>query len=532
MNQESRVTLPRTVAVLAALALLLVGAGATYLLMNANVTSGPGAARDVPDRPSKTAPPSPAEAPARGGTSALPDVEIQLGADAVKRAGILATPVSEAGSTSTIRLPGVVAPNAYHQVTVTPLVSGRITAVAAQLGERVRKGQAIAEIYSPELAEARTRYVSAVAMLEAHDRELQRTQKLVEIGAASRQELERIHAEHLSQTATVQSARARLGLLGVAASRLDKAGVEKSSATTAVPAPIDGIVTERTANVGLNVDPATKLFTVMDLSTVWIVADVHERDMARVRVGSDAAITSDALSGNVRHGRISYIDPQVSPETRTAKARIELANSSGELRLGMYVDVVVTNAAVTPAIVIPKSAVQNVGGRTVVYLADANTPGKFIEREVRLGQTAGDRVEVTSGVESGDLVVRSGSFYVRAERDRLGLRSAANADGLGASRAIAPTASPQPAVQTARISVTDHGLEPAKIVLKAGGPAKITFVRTSDKTCATEVVIPSLNLKRALPLNEPVDIELTSPPTGEITFTCGMDMLKGVIVVQ
>jgi membrane fusion protein, heavy metal efflux system len=427
MNQESRVTLPRTVAVLAALALLLAGAGATYLLMKVNATSGPGAAGDVADGPSRSAPPSPAEAPASSGTSPLPDVEIPLGVDAVKRAAIVVTPVSDGASTSTIRLPGVVAPNAYRQVAVTPLVSGRITAVTAQLGERVRKGQAIAQIYSPELAEARARYVSAVAMLEAHDRELQRTQKLVEIGAASRQELERIHAEHVSQTATVQSARAQLELLGVAVSRLDKGGVEKSSATTAVPAPIDGIVTERSANVGLNVDPATKLFTIVDLSTLWIVADVHERDMARVRVGSDAAITSDASTGDVRHGRISYIDPQISPETRTAKARIELPNSSGKLRLGMYVDVVVTNAATTPAIVIPRSAVQNLGDRTVVYLADAKAPGTFIEREVLVREASGDRVEVTSGVQSGDLVVTSGSFHVRAERERLGLRSSANA---------------------------------------------------------------------------------------------------------
>jgi membrane fusion protein, heavy metal efflux system len=532
MNQESRVTLPRTAAVLGAVALLLAGAGATYLLMKANVAPGPGAPGDVADGPTRSPSAPPSETAARSGTSPLPDVEIQLGADAVKRAGIVVSPVSEAASTSTIRLPGVVAPNAYRQVTVTPLVSGRITAVSAQLGERVRRERPIAQIYSPELAEARTRYVSAVAMLEAHDRELQRTQKLVEIGAASRQELERIHAEHVSQTATVQSARAQLELLGVAVSRLDNAGVEKWSATTAVPAPIDGIVTERAANVGLNVDPATKLFTIVDLSTVWIVADVHERDMARVRVGSHAAITSDALAGGVRHGRISYIDPQVSPETRTAKARIELPNSSGELRLGMYVDVVVTDSDMTSAIVIPKSAVQNVGDRTVVYLANAKAPGKFIEREVRLGQTAGDGLEVTSGVDSGDLVVSSGSFYVRAERERLGLRSAANVGGPDAGRTLSSSAPARSAVQTARISVTDQGFEPAKIILKAGGPAKITFVRTSDKTCATDVVFPSLNLKRALPLNEPVDIELTSSPTSEITFACGMDMLKGVVVVQ
>ena len=161
---------------------------------------------------------------------------------------------------------------------MTPLVAGRVTNVGPALGDRVCRGQTLAEIYSPALAEAQTRYVSAQAMLDAHDRELTRTQKLVEVGAASRQELERIHAEHAAQSAAVQSARSQLELLGLSASTLDSLTPgSKISATTTVPAPDHGVVTERATNVGLNVDPATKLFTVVDLSTVWVVADVYER---------------------------------------------------------------------------------------------------------------------------------------------------------------------------------------------------------------------------------------------------------------
>src|SRR6185369_1409789 len=168
------------------------------------------------------------------------------------------------GTSSTeLRLPGVVEPNAYRQVVVTPLVAGRVTKVGPALGDRVRRGETLAEIYSPALAEAQTRYVSAQAMLDAHDRELQRTQKLVEIGAASRQELDKIHAEHAAQTAAVESARSQLELLGVSTSALEKvASGHNLTPTTNVPAPIDGVVTERGANDGLNVDTATKLFTV------------------------------------------------------------------------------------------------------------------------------------------------------------------------------------------------------------------------------------------------------------------------------
>jgi RND family efflux transporter MFP subunit len=256
-------------------------------------------------------------------------------------------------------------------------------------------------------------------MLDAHDRELQRTQALVEIGAASRQEMERVHAEHSAQTAAVQSARSQLELLGVSASAIDALGSGSSvNATSSVPAPIDGVVTERVANVGLNVDQSTPLFTIVDLSTVWIIAEVYEKDLPRVRVGNDATVTTDAPPGLPLRGRISYIDPQVNSETRTAQVRVEVANLRGELRLGMYADVVVARASGASVPVVPRSAVQNVGDRTVVYLANPKEPGQFTEREVRLGDTFGKEVEVTSGVQPGDVVVTEGSFFVRAERER------------------------------------------------------------------------------------------------------------------
>jgi membrane fusion protein, heavy metal efflux system len=195
------------------------------------------------------------------------------------------------------------------------------------------------------------------------------------------------------------------------------------SATTSVPAPIDGVVTERGANVGLNVDPATKLFTVVDLSTVWVVADLYERDFSRVRVGSQVAITTSARPDLTLGGRVSYIDPQLSADTRTAKVRIEVPNQRDELRLGMYADVVVAGASGASAPRVPRKAVQTVGDRTVVYLANVTGPGQFVEREVRLGQTSGELVEVLSGVQPGDAVVSEGSFIVRAEGQRLGLRS-------------------------------------------------------------------------------------------------------------
>jgi len=538
MTSDTRVTMHRGAAALLALALLAVGAGAMYVLMR----SGAGTGERVVNMPSPAtagAPPpggrqSAPEATARNNTLLL-DVVVPLSQEAVERAGIVVAPVAGGASSAEMRVPGVVEPNSYRQVVVTPLVAGRVTKVEAALGDRVRRGQTLAQLYSPALAEAQTRYVSAQAMLDAHDRELQRTQKLVEIGAASRQELERIHAEHAAQTAAVQSARSQLELLGLSVSALDRLTPGQNvSATTNVPAPIDGVVTERGANVGLNVDPATKLFTVVDLSNVWVVADVYERDLSRVRVGSAAAFTTSAYPDLTLHGRVSYIDPQVSPETRTAKVRVEVSNPRGELRLGMYGDVVITGASGGPTPRIPRSAVQSVGERTVVYLSNPKEPGKFIEREVRLGQTSGGDVEVTSGVKPGDVVVTKGSFFVRAERDRLGLRPAFGRTSTDAGRASSTPGSDggNGSVQTVKIVVNEQGFEPSKVTLKAGAPVRITFLRTTDKTCATEVVFPSLSLKRDLPLHKPVAIEFTPEKPGEIAFACGMDMFRGTLIVQ
>ena len=528
MTSDTRMTMHKGAAALVAIALLAVGAGATYLSMRNDA----GAGAPIANMESPAAAQKPTGASAVTIDTPLSDVVVPLSRDAVERAGIVVASVTSGTAGTDLRLPGVVEPNAYRQVVVTPLVAGRVTKVGPALGDRVRRGQTLAEIYSPALAEAQTRYVSAQAMLEAHDNELQRTQKLVEIGAASRQELEKIHAEHSAQTAAVQSARSQLELLGVSASALENmAPGQNVSATTTVPSPIDGVVTERGANVGLNVDTATKLFTVVDLSTVWVVADLYEKDFSRVRVGSDVAITTSARPDVTLRGRVSYIDPQVSADTRTAKARIEVANTGGELRLGMYADVV-AGASGTSALRVPRNAVQNVGGRTVVYLANPKEPGKFIEREVRLGAISGEQVEVVSGVQPSDVVVTEGSFFVRAERERLGLRPTTNPTNATPTPASSSDGRNSEATQTAKVVVSEQGYEPAKLTLRAGAPARITFVRTTDKTCGTEVVFPSLNIKRPLPLNESVVIEFTPQRSGDIAFACGMNMLHGTIVVQ
>jgi cobalt-zinc-cadmium efflux system membrane fusion protein len=364
---------------------------------------------------------------AHGGSSATAtgagEAIVSLTPEMMTRAGITTVRVSAGATAGELRLPGVVQPNAYKEVAVTSLVSGRITQVHADLGARVMAQDPLATVYSPELAEAQTKFIAARAEQLTHQQRQTRTQRLTAIGAASREELEMHEAERARVDAEVEIARARLALLGIPEERTQRlAGPQDVVTTIAVRSPLAGVVTQRVANVGLNIDPATPLFTVVDLSTVWVIADLYERDFARVGVGSAAIVTTGAYPGVSIGGRVSYIDPQMQQETRTAKLRIEVPNGSGQLRLGMYVDAHLGTTAARSGVFVPKSAVQNVGADTVVYVPDETQPGRFVERKVEVGDAREGQVMVIAGLEAGEQVVTEGVFFLRAERERIQAR--------------------------------------------------------------------------------------------------------------
>ncbi len=545
MTDAGRLSMSRAAAAAVGMVLLLAGAGVTLVLGRWGSITGRGgvdmANTTTPSTPA-SGPPITAAAPALAPVdSPLPDIVVTLTEDAVSRAGIEVAPVGIAVAPDAVTLPGVIEADAYRSVAVTPLVAGRITRIDAELGQQVKRGVTLAVIYSPGLAEAQTKYLSARAELEAATQELHRTERLVEIGAASRQELERIRASHITRATTVEGARAQLVLLGMtpaAVGRLTSASM--ISASTSVPAPIAGVVTERQANPGLNVDPSTPLFTVVDLSQVWVQGDLYEQDFSRVRVGSPATITTTAYPGLSLTGRVAYIDPQLNEQTRTDRVRVEVMNPRRELRLVMYAEMRI-GAPERSAVTVAREAVQTVGDRQVVYLARPGQRGQYIEREVRVGDPDGTMVEIRSGLNPGDVVVTKGSFFVRAERERLGLRASggpasaavAGMPGMAMGRAAAPPVPAAPApTDVVKIRVGDAGFEPARVEVQKGAVVALEFTRVSDKTCATEIIVPSRQIRKALPMNTPVRVEMRAPESGEVAFSCGMAMLKGAVVVR
>ena len=312
---------------------------------------------------------------------------------------------------------GVVQANIYNETPVVSLVGGIVRSVSAELGHQVRRGQRVAVVFSSELAEAQSRYLTAVAALDEHHRHHLRTIKLVEIGAASRQDLEMATSQYREAESNLVNLRQKLLLLGMTAQRIDSLNsASQISSEVTVPSPSSGTVTSRTVNPGEVIEVNKEMMRVTDLSTVWVIGQVYEKDLATVRVGSGANITSDAYPGRVFRGRVSYVDPKIDPATRTAQVRIELANPRQIFKIGMYVNIAF--GALGPAEkttpVVPKDAVQSIGNQQFVFVATGK-PEEFILRPLRVGPEANGFYPVLEGLSAGDRVVVAGSFMLRAE---------------------------------------------------------------------------------------------------------------------
>jgi cobalt-zinc-cadmium efflux system membrane fusion protein len=312
---------------------------------------------------------------------------------------------------------GVVQANSYKETPVVSLVGGIVRSVRGELGQNLKRGQTVAVVFSNELADAESRYLTALAALDEHHRHHLRTMKLVEIGAASRQELETAMSQYREAESNVANLRQKLMLLGMSSPRIDALNsTSQINSEVTVPSPSSGTITSRSVNPGQVIEANKELMRVTDLSTVWVVGQVYEKDLATIRVGSGANITSDAYPGRVFRGRISYVDPKIDPATRTAQVRVELRNPGQVLKIGMYVNVAfgALGVAEKTTAVIPKAAAQNIGNQQFVFVA-TDKPNEFLLRAVRLGPESNGVYPVLEGLNVGERVVTEGSFLLRAE---------------------------------------------------------------------------------------------------------------------
>jgi len=290
---------------------------------------------------------------------------------------------------------------------VVPRLAGVAEAVPAALGETVSKGQVLAVIASTALSEQRSEWLTAQRRREAAQASYERESKLWQARISAEQDF--LQAQTALQEADIalRNAQQKLAAVGAGDSVADGAALNR----LAIRAPFDGTVVEKHLALGEAVKEDASIFTVADLGTVWAEFAVAPKDLATVRVGQKAVVSSSALAGQAE-GVVSYVGALLGEQTRTARARVTLTNPRGAWRPGLFVTVAVLGDSQAVPIAINADAVQTMGNQTVVFKAVA---GGFVATPVQLGRTDGSKVEVLAGLAPGDRVASSNSFVLKAD---------------------------------------------------------------------------------------------------------------------
>ena len=309
---------------------------------------------------------------------------------------------------------GTVAFNGDRSTQVLAPVSGPITQILVSPGAVVRKGQPLATVTSPDFAAATSGYRKALSTWRNAQHVAELDEQLFKNDAIPRRELEQAQTDAASAAADRDAAEEQLRALGVDASAIEavKANRAVAAAAAVIRAPIDGTVVEKLVTPGQLIQAgATPAFTIADLSTVWVMANVFESDLAQVAAGETATITSGA-SGAPVTGTVAYVGSLVDPATRATSVRILAPNPRDMLKRDMLVNVKIRAAQARNALVLPASAIlrddQNL---PFVFVAQPNN--HFARRSVTLGGRTGDLYEVRAGLAAGDRIVSNGALFVQ-----------------------------------------------------------------------------------------------------------------------
>jgi membrane fusion protein, heavy metal efflux system len=301
-------------------------------------------------------------------------------------------------ATSQIVATGTVTPDVARTVPVVSLATGRVVEVKARLGDTVKKGQVLLVVQSADIAAAFSDYRKAVADEKLANTQLERAKLLYGKGAISLNDMQVAEDAEAKAQVDVENTTEHLKVLG--------GNVDHPAAVVNLVAPISGVITDQqiTNAAGVQGLASPNPFTISDLSTVWIVCDVYENDLPNVHVGETAEIRLNAYPGKVLTGRISNVSPVLDPTIRTSKVRIEVANPSGILRVGMFVSATFHGQKKETHAAVPASAILHLHDRDWIYVPAGDK--KFRRVEVVAGQQLpGNLQEIISGVKAGQQVV-------------------------------------------------------------------------------------------------------------------------------
>jgi len=349
---------------------------------------------------------------------------IELTPEAASQIGIETELVAVRALPSVLETTGQVDFDANRLTHVSPRLSGRAHSVAVQLGDDVERGQSLAVLDSIELGQAKAAFIRAQARHDLSDKNYERERGLLADRISSEREVLAAEALFLEAAADYSAAEQTLHLYGLSDGEVERLrNADPRASLYTVRAPLSGRVVEKHITLGELVTPERNVFTIADLSHVWIWIDVYERDVRHVHVDDEVAVVLDAYPGTTFLGTVSYLSDQVDARTLTVRARVVVPNPDGKLRPGSFATVRITDphaehgtTAGSEVIVVPQRAVQRDGDESVVFVVVGD--GRFERREVELGRRATGLVEILVGLNAGERVVVEGTFVLKSEASK------------------------------------------------------------------------------------------------------------------
>ena len=312
--------------------------------------------------------------------------------------------------TRSLRLTGAVAYNSFRTTPVITQVSGPVSRVVVVPGQRVRQGEPMLYVASPDYSQLRTNYLKAKDAYALAQKASARAQDLYQHQAIAEQNLEQVQSAEVQANGDLLAAQAALKVMGVT----DPDALVKAPPSFEVPvkAPIGGLVVEQDVSAGQLLQPGnTQCFMISDVSTVWVLVNVYQKDLPYVRVGDQVTIQTDTYP-EAFHGRIAYVAASLDPNTRTLQARIETSNPGEKLKKDMYVVATVNAGTIKNAIALPDAAVlRDTENLPFVYAAAGSN--QFGRRSVTLGESLNGQTEITGGLKPGDRIIGNGSLFLQ-----------------------------------------------------------------------------------------------------------------------
>ena len=349
--------------------------------------------------------------------------EVRLTPAQVKLAAIKSVVVQPGRVNVELEVPGEVGVNEDRVVNVVPRVSGVARAVSGFLGDRVKAGHVLAVIDSRELADAKSAYVSSRERTNLAQIKFNRERRLWKRKIASEQEYLDARSALAEARIGERAAEQKLHALGYTSDQLKKLFDTSNGSFTRyeVTAPFDGTIVKKHVTIGESVDESEPIYKLADLGTIWVIASVYEKDLARVKRGQTAVVTANAYPDRSFEGRVTWVADTLDEKTRTLKIRIEIDNSHGLLKPGMFVRTAIAVDSVEDGLAVPAAAIRRQKGETIVFVDEGG--GRFERREVELGTRSRELVQVRKGLKAGERVVTAGSLILKSELEKEGFEA-------------------------------------------------------------------------------------------------------------